>query len=183
MNEGMKPEGSEIAKSTAWMPNPERLRFWARKIGHFGIWQIAYQALQLFTGLLLANWLSIEAYSEYGVALGFQNMLNILTDLGITGSIIALVGDRIHDRETIGRFTRAALSFRNVMLLTLGPALVKSATRTGLPNAEWLRAWPAHISHFGTWQFSSGLIQSRTDSLFRCLDRSLQGPRSALCPA
>lgn len=117
----MKPEGSEIAKSTAWMPNPERLRFWARKIGHFGIWQIAYQALQLFTGLLLANWLSIEAYSQYGVAMGFQNMLNILTDLGITGSIIALVGDRIHDRETIGRFTRAALSFRNVMLLTLGP--------------------------------------------------------------
>ena len=119
--EGPSAPAPDKPRGTAWMPNRERLKYWTRKIGHFGIWQIAFQGLQMLTGLLLANWLSIEAYSKYGVALSFQNMLNILTDLGITGSIIALVGDRIHDRELVGRFTAAALSFRNVMLLTVGP--------------------------------------------------------------
>ncbi len=105
----------------SWFPNRERTRFWLGKIGHFGAWQLASQGLQLITGFLLVRWLSIEAYAQYGVALSFQNMLNLLVDLGFSSSIIALVGDRIHDREIVGRHIRAARSFRNTMLLTIGP--------------------------------------------------------------
>ncbi len=92
-----------------------------RKTGHFGLWQMAFQALQLVTGFLLASWMSIEAYAQYGLAIGFQNVLSQLTDLGIAGSLVALVGDRIHDKEVIGRHIRATLSFRRLMLLILGP--------------------------------------------------------------
>ena len=105
----------------SWLPNRERTRFWLGKIGHFGAWQLASQGLQLITGFLLVRWLSIEAYAQYGVALSFQNMLNLLVDLGFSSSIIALVGDRIHDRDFVGRHIRAARSFRNTMLLTVGP--------------------------------------------------------------
>ncbi len=105
----------------SWFPNRERTRFWLGKISHFGAWQLASQGIQLITGFLLVRWLSIEAYAQYGVALGFQNMLNLLVDLGFSSSIIALVGDRIHDREVIGRHIRTARSFRNTMLVTIGP--------------------------------------------------------------
>lgn len=113
--------GMQAPNPTAWLPRPERLRFWAERIGHFGFWQLASQALQLITGFLLVQWLSIEAYAQFGVALSFQNMLGLLVDLGFSSAIIALVGDRIHDREVVGRHVRSARSFRNKMLLTVGP--------------------------------------------------------------
>ena len=138
--EGPSAPAPDKPRGTAWMPNRERLKYWTGKIGHFGMWQIAYLAVNLLTGLLLANWLSIEAYSKYGVALSFQNMLNILMDLGVTGSVIALVGDKIHNRELVGRFINAALSFRRAMILTIGP----------LSTIAFF--WLAHTHHWPFWE-------------------------------
>lgn len=128
MNRSVKPEtdgpvdtAMEPPGRTSWWPNRERLRYWSRRIGHFGAWQIISQSLQLITGFLLVRWLSIEGYAQYGVALSFQNMLNLLMDLGFSGAILALVGERIHNREVVGRHVHAALSFRNRMLVIISP--------------------------------------------------------------
>jgi O-antigen/teichoic acid export membrane protein len=115
------PDAAPSPHRASWLPNRARWRFWAGHLGRFGAWQLASQALQFLTGFLLVRWMSIEAYAQYGVALSFQNMLNLLIDLGFSSSIIALVGERIHDREFVGQHIRAARAQRNGLLLILGP--------------------------------------------------------------
>jgi O-antigen/teichoic acid export membrane protein len=105
----------------SWFPNRERARFWATRIAEFGIWQLAAQVIQLLTGFLLVRWMTVEAYAQYGLALGFQGMLGQLVDLGFSGSIVALVGAQVADREVVGRYVRSALSLRNGFLLIVGP--------------------------------------------------------------
>ena len=78
------PLPSPAITRRSWLPNRERTRYWLGRIGRFGAWQLASQAIQLITGFLLVRWLSLEAYAQYGVALGFQNMLNMLVDLGFS---------------------------------------------------------------------------------------------------
>jgi O-antigen/teichoic acid export membrane protein len=126
-----------VSRFSAWLPNRERRQFWAGRIGQFGAWQLLSQALQLITGFLLVRWMSIEAYAKYGLALGFQNMLSQIVDLGFSSSILALVGTRIHDREIVGRHVRAARSFRNWMLLTIGPL-----SAIGFTWLAWSHHWP-----------------------------------------
>jgi len=105
----------------SWLPNRERMLFWAGRVGQFGVWQLLSQAIQMITGFLVVRWLSYEAYAQYGLALGFQNMLNVLVDLGFSGSIVALVGERVHNREVVGRYIQSAWSQRTTMLIMLAP--------------------------------------------------------------
>ena len=147
------PPPSPAITRRSWLPNRERTRYWLGRIGRFGAWQLASQAIQLITGFLLVRWLSLEAYAQYGVALGFQNMLNMLVDLGFSGSIVALVGEKIHDRENVGRYLGAALSLRTRMLLTVGPLSALAFF------------WLAHRHHWPLWT-SLPLFLSILASLF-----------------
>ncbi len=79
------------------------------------------QGLQFITGLALVRWLSYEAYAQYGMVLGFQNMLALLVDLGFTGSILALVGSRVDDPVVVGRYMGAAVRQRKLLLLLFAP--------------------------------------------------------------
>ena len=139
--------------SRTWLPNRERTRYWLGKISHFGAWQLASQGLQLITGFLLVRWLSLESYAQFGVALGFQNMLNTLVDLGFSGSLVALVGEKIHDRENLGRYIGSALALRTRMLLTVGPLSALAFF------------WLAHRHHWPLWT-SLPLFLSILASLF-----------------
>ena len=80
-------------------------------------------------------------------------MLNMLVDLGFSGSIVALVGERIHDRENVGRYLGAALSLRTRMLLTVGPLSALAFF------------WLAHRHHWPLWT-SLPLFLSILASLF-----------------
>ena len=151
--DGLADVAVQSQPRTTWLPNRERLRFWAARISHFGAWQLASQGIQLITGFLLVRWLSLEAYAQFGVALGFQSMLNMLVDLGFSGSIVALVGERIHDRENVGRYIRSALSLRTRMLLTVGPLSALAFF------------WLAHRHHWPLWT-SLPLFVSILASLF-----------------
>lgn len=85
--------------------------------------QGSIQVLNLISGFLLLRWLSVEAYAQYSIAFGFQSTLGMLMDLGFSGSIIALVGDRITDKDVITSYVAAARYFRNwlsVLLLPIG---------------------------------------------------------------
>jgi len=65
--------------------------------------------------------MSVESYAQFSVAFGFQSMLTWLVDLGAAGSIVALVGDRVDDKEVIGNYIRSAKHFRLRLLFIALP--------------------------------------------------------------
>lgn len=79
------------------------------------------QLLNLLTGLLLLRWLSVDNYAQFIVAFTFQVTLSLLTDLGFSGTIIALVGPRGGDSAVVGSYIRSGRHLRNVMTACLTP--------------------------------------------------------------
>jgi O-antigen/teichoic acid export membrane protein len=79
------------------------------------------QFTNLLTGLLLLRWLTVDNYAQFIVAFSFQATLGFLTDLGFSGTIVALVGPRGNDPAVIGSYIRSGRRIRNVMLLCLTP--------------------------------------------------------------
>lgn len=72
-------------------------------------------------GFLLIRWMSLDAYAQYGVVFGFQSTLGMLVDLGFSGCIVALVGDRGDQPEVIGNYIAAARWFRAVLFAVVIP--------------------------------------------------------------
>jgi O-antigen/teichoic acid export membrane protein len=103
------------------LPARERIAAWMGTTRQFGSWQFVSQGLQLFTGFLLIRWLSYESYAQFGLALSFQNMLGQLVDFGFSSAILALVGERVGEREVVGRYLRSASSQRTRLLVILAP--------------------------------------------------------------
>lgn len=123
------------------LPSRGRLLFWLAKTSQFGVWQLLSQTIQFVTGFLIVRSLSYEAYAQYGLTLSFQSMLALLVDLGFSGSILALVGQRIDDREVVGRYMGAALRQRTRLMLAVIPLSV--------PAFFWFahsHGWPIGIS-------------------------------------
>ena len=79
------------------------------------------QALNIFTGLFLLRQLSIEGYAEYSLALAFQTTAISLTNLGLTDSIIPLVGSRAADHKLVGTYVQAARLLRTRLFLVVAP--------------------------------------------------------------
>jgi O-antigen/teichoic acid export membrane protein len=131
----------------------EKARSWARRIGSFVVGQGAVQALNLCTGFLIIRWLSVEAYAQYSVSFAFQNTVGMLVDLGVSGSIVAMVGGRGGEPAVIGGYIRAAKHYR-----TISFALV-------LPVSAGFFVWMSLRQH---WSFAmqAGLFSSVVFSLF-----------------
>lgn len=79
------------------------------------------QFINLLVGFLLLRWLSVDSYAQFVVAFTFQLTMSFLTDLGFSGTIIALVGPRNHDPAVIGSYIRSGRRLRNILLLVLTP--------------------------------------------------------------
>ncbi len=101
-----------------------RFKHSLRLIVMFIAGQGSVQILNIISGFLLLRWLSIEAYAQQSIAFGFQSTLGILIDLGFSGSIIALVGDRVSDKEVVGNYIRSAKHFRYRLFAILIPVAV-----------------------------------------------------------
>ena len=100
----------------------EKVRAWTRRIGSFVVGQGAIQALNLACGFLIIRWLSVEAYAQYSVAFAFQNTVGMLVDLGVSGSIVAMVGGRGNEPAVLGTYIRAAKHYRTISFLIVIPA-------------------------------------------------------------
>ncbi len=74
--------------------------------------QIAIQFFNLINGFLLLRWLTIEQQAIFGISFSIQTLLNSLSDLGFTGSIVALTGSSFNDKKTLGNFMASAKYFR-----------------------------------------------------------------------
>ena len=95
----------------------QRLKTWARVLSHFLAGQACLQAVNAVTGLLLLRWLSVTAYAQYSIAFGFQSMFAMLVDLGFSGTIVALVGDRVNDKEVVGKYISSAQYYRQRLFM------------------------------------------------------------------
>ncbi|HEX5471526.1 MAG TPA: hypothetical protein VFW73_06550 [Lacipirellulaceae bacterium] len=58
----------------------------------------------LFYGFLCVRLLPFSGYAKYAVAFGFLGSLTVLMDVGISGTLLPLIGERIDDRELIADY-------------------------------------------------------------------------------
>ncbi|MEO7029003.1 MAG: hypothetical protein ABI147_06335 [Acidobacteriaceae bacterium] len=90
-------------------------------VGQFLAGQGLAQSLNVLANLYLVHRLSLEAYAQFGLAIGFQNTFSVLMDLGFASTIIPLVADRREDKALVGRYVRSANHLRNRSFLVLAP--------------------------------------------------------------
>ena len=83
-----------------------------KKMTLFLLGQGSSQIIQILTGFFLLRWLSLDSYGQYGIAFGFQSTLNNIVDIGLSTSIVALVGQKFNDPVVIGSYIRAGRYFR-----------------------------------------------------------------------
>jgi O-antigen/teichoic acid export membrane protein len=88
--------------------------------GYF-VGQGATQGISIIAGLFLVRHLSLEAFAQFGLAMGFQAVFANLMDLGLTSTIIPMVGERRDDRSLVGRYVRAAKHLRDRAFWILAP--------------------------------------------------------------
>jgi O-antigen/teichoic acid export membrane protein len=137
----LEPSLSEIPPFEASeSPETKRARVgrWARLLATFFTGQTLVQGLNLVTGFLLLRWMSVEAYAQYSVANSFQSTASVLVDMGMAGSVVALVGARKSDREVVGGYLRSARVFRGRMFFVMA-AITAVAFPLIVQNQQW--AW------------------------------------------
>jgi len=115
-----------------------RLAKWKGSLLAFAVGQPAVQLLNVLTGFLLLRWLSKEEFAMFGVAFAFQSTVNQLTDLGFSGSIVALAGERGTEPSWLGRYLRAARHYRTRLL-----AFTLAGAAVAFPLLTWRQEWGA----------------------------------------
>lgn len=93
-------------------------------LSRFFMGQGALQGINILSGLYLVRTLSVEAYAQFGLASGFQQLAGLLMDLGFASTIIPLVGDQGEDRALVGRYVRAAKYLRDRAFWVLAPVSI-----------------------------------------------------------
>ena len=79
-----------------------RVRQISGTLGTFLMGQGLVQVLTLATGLLLVRWMAVEEFAMYRSAFAFQFIMGALVDLGLSGSIVAMIGSRRDDPAVVG---------------------------------------------------------------------------------
>ena len=124
-----------------------RVRKLLAALSSFLLGQAALQTVSILMGLYLVRTLSVNAYAQFGLALGFQATASILMDLGFASTIIPLVGDRHADRALVGKYIRGGKSLRDRAFLILSP--VVAVTFLVITHKQhW--GWPIQLGLLGS---------------------------------
>lgn len=99
------------------------IRRWLGRLTTFAMGQGLVQVLGLVTGFLLIRWLSVDAYAAYSMATGFQGTAGVLVEMGLGGSIVALLAGRT-DPHLVGQYIRSVRHLRNWSFFIFLPILV-----------------------------------------------------------
>lgn len=113
---------------------------WQTPLKSFLFGQPIVQLLNLFTGFFLIRWLDVDQFAMFGIAFAFQSTATQLTDLGFSGSIIALAGERGRDPNILGSYLRSAEYWRS--RIQLGVLLFASLV---FPVLVWRQQWDVTI--------------------------------------
>jgi O-antigen/teichoic acid export membrane protein len=75
-------------------------------------------------GLLCVRLLPIADYAKFVVVFGIQGTLVVLMDIGISGSLIPLVGEHIDDRQLIADYVASLRQLAHVLFALMVPVTV-----------------------------------------------------------
>jgi len=111
---------------------PDRLaRHWSaflapkmHRVAEFLAWQGTTMAGNLLYGFLCVRLLPIDQYAKFVVVFAIQGSLVVLMDIGITGSLVPLVGERIDDRQLIADFLASLRQLAHRLFLVAAPLTV-----------------------------------------------------------
>lgn len=104
-----------------WDSIPAIWQRWRRRLGIAFTGQLSVQLLTFATGLLLLRWMNELEYAKTGVVLGFQAAFAAFVDLGVGGSLVALIGSRANDPRVVGGYVAAARWWRRILLVSVLP--------------------------------------------------------------
>ncbi len=91
----------------------------AATLGTFLMGQGLVQVLTLATGLVLVRWMAVEEFAMYRSAFAFQFIMGALVDLGLSGSIVAMIGRDRDDPGVVGGFIHAAKRYRDRLFVVM----------------------------------------------------------------
>lgn len=103
------------------------------------------QLLQLVSGFILIRWLTKDAYATFTLVMALQGTTQALVDMGISQSLTALIGRKIHDFKAVGRYIAACRYYRDRLLLIGGVLLfgvfILIAPKYGWTEGLWVWLW------------------------------------------
>lgn len=121
----------------AWIIRGRRI---LRIVTSFVIGQGMAQGLTVLASLFLVHRLTLQAYAQFSLAIGFQTMFSTLMDFGFAGTIVPMVGANKDDRALVGRYVRSAKHLRDLAFYILGPIAV-----IAFYAIVYKQHWPWHI--------------------------------------
>lgn len=101
-----------------------RIRHWSKVLGAFVSVQLAVQAMGFFGGVLVIRLLDHQEYAYFTIANTMQGTMALLTDLGISISLMSIGGKVWNDRVAFSRLFTTARKLRNIMALAAGAVIV-----------------------------------------------------------
>ena len=110
-----------------------------KRVAEFLSWQGTTMAGNLLYGFLCIRLLPIADYAKFVVVFAIQGSLVILMDVGISGSLIPLIGDRINDRQLIADYVASLRQLAHWLFAIVAPLTV-IAYPLLVRNRHW--SWP-----------------------------------------
>ncbi|MFC5455670.1 lipopolysaccharide biosynthesis protein [Prosthecobacter fluviatilis] len=135
------------------MFSASRIARWRGPLLAFLMGQPVVQFLNLFTGFCLVRWLDIQEYAMFGITFAFQSTVTQLTDLGFSGSVVALAGSRSHDPEVLGGYLYSARYWRSRLQ---GGILLLAAV--AFPLIVWKQPWDTSVKLLLFISISMGVL-------------------------
>lgn len=117
----------------------------AHRLAEFLVSQGITMAGNLLYGLLCIRLLPVADYAEFVVVFAIQGSLVLLMDIGITGSIVPLVGENIENRQLIADYVASLRQLAHWLYAIFAPATV-IAYPLLVRNRHW------------SWQVVAGMI-------------------------
>jgi len=104
------------------MVYPPRIKHWSKVLSAFVSVQLAVQAMGFLGGVLVIRLLNQQEYAYFTIANTMQGTMALLTDLGISISLMSMGGKIWNDRVAFSRLVKTATKLRTLM--AAGAALV-----------------------------------------------------------
>ena len=141
MTSGTLPVGADILVASNRSRARDLKAFLVPKLHQLKTFFVAQGVIQFATflsGLLLVRLLTVPDYAKYSVFYGISSSASILTDVGFSGTLVALVGNRHASGQVVADYVKALRAFRRQLFYVVAPILIAV-----FPVLTVRQNWPA----------------------------------------
>jgi O-antigen/teichoic acid export membrane protein len=92
-----------------------------QRIAEFLFAQGISTAATAIYGLLCVRALPIPDYAQFAVVFGYLGSINVLTDIGVSGTLASLVGERVTDHQLIADYVASIRELRRTLIAIAFP--------------------------------------------------------------